>query len=705
MKGPAFFVGTDIGGTFSDTVVVSTDGRLVVGKARTTADMTTGFARSLESTLPRLGLSRLVELLESTSLLVHGTTVATNVVVQRTGARVGLLTTRGHADVLQMMLGHGYNRDLSPEEVLHIQALDKPLPLVPHHLIAEIDERVDVMGDEIVRLQEEQVRQAAEYFRDQGVEAVAISYLWSFKNGSHETRTREIIKEILPNIPISMGHSLAPRMGEYERTVAAVLDAYLAPACQSYLGEIEAELARNNFRGDLEICQTTGGMVPADVARKQPLYMVGSGPAAGIIGAMFTARERRLNDVIATDMGGTSFDVGIIHRGSPVRANVQSIDRFSYFVPSVEVKSVGSGGGSIVWADSGRLRVGPESAGSNPGPVAYGQGGNRPTITDCALVLGYLPEVILNGRLKLNSKAAYEAVQEVGSRLGLSATEVAAGAFRVVNSAMAELIRQLTTTRGLDPRDFVIVAYGGAGPLHVGAYGRELGVKAAIVPHGEASSVWSAFGAAISDISRVFERTVAVASPFDPKSVCSVRDAIRQSIGVAFRDVKGGEPAMEWSLQMRHKGQPKQTEVPVAEEMLTSGSLMLDAFTERYQQMYGRGTTLTGSTVLLDTVQCVVSVSTSARQSAANALAHGGSPTQDPRHGSQVRKVYWEGLGFVETPIIRGLQWPDGTRLEGPAVVESDFTTILVHPGQVGEIDALGNLVLLLNDHGSGEVA
>jgi N-methylhydantoinase A len=433
--------------------------------------------------------------------------------------------------------------------------------------------------------------------------------------------------------------------------------------------------------------------------------MLGSGPAAGIVGSGFTANERTINNVIATDMGGTSFDVGIIYEGAPVRTNLQDIGGFEFFIPAVEVRSIGSGGGSIVWAEDGRLGVGPESAGSDPGPVAYGQGGTRPTVTDCALLLGYLPTKLLGGRLDLDVDAAREALGSEGAKLGLDAVEFAAGAMRVVNSAMAELIRQMTTARGLDPRDFAVVSYGGAGPLHVAGYAGELGVSEAIVPHGQMSSTWSAFGAAISEMTRVFDLPLALSSPFGEDDLQAAVDEVSERARTAMAEMvsSASEVSLSFSAEMRWDGQLKLTEVPLTADHLTDGDALVARFAAWYETLFGANTVPAGAGAYLQTLRCVATIGTATRDVVGQAWRRVADAPPESEGPPTTRDVHWPGKGFLPTSIYRG-EHLASEEIAGPAVLESMYSTMLVEPGQRARGDAHGNIILTFDQAGDEQV-
>jgi N-methylhydantoinase A len=691
----ALFGGVDIGGTFTDAVVISPAGGIGSGKHRSTSDLVTGFIAALEQAARGAGLASLDDALSQMHLLVHGSTVATNVAVERRGARVALVTTRGHGDNLKMMLGHGYSAGLPPEMLANPPLLYKPAPLVGESLIFEVNERIDSGGKVVAALREHEVREIADKAKEAGAESVAVSFLWSIRNPTHEQLARDVLAEALPGIPVSLSHDLAPRIGEYERTVAAVLDAYVAPACRDYLAALEQRVRDRGFAGRLVISQATGGGVTAEEARTRPLYMIGSGPAAGIVGAAAIAKEREIKNLIATDMGGTSFDVGIIADGFTVQSAAQVIDQYEYFVPAVELKSIGSGGGSIVAIRGGRLTVGPESAGASPGPVAYGRGGDRPTVTDCAAVLGYLPDELLGGELTLDKDAARAALETEGRDSGLAAIDLAAGAMRVVSGAMSDLIRQVTVARGLDPREFTILAYGGAGPLTVGRYGSELGVARAIIPHGGIAGVWSAFGASISDIVRVYEKFVTLATPFGVDELAKIVDDMEATVREDFLELPSVE--IEWFAEMKYIGQINDVTVPIPTPAFRDAEAIEDAFRRRYQALYGTAAALkSGAPIAMTALKAIALSPTGARGTVADvrraaAEDNGARSVAEP---SGSRNIYWDDLGFTDTPTYDGEALTPAATVAGPAVIDANFSTMVVHPGQVAEVDELGNIVL-----------
>ncbi|MDP2727127.1 MAG: hydantoinase/oxoprolinase family protein, partial [Dehalococcoidia bacterium] len=388
----AYFVGVDTGGTFTDCVIMDGDGKLVLGKSPSTPpDFAVGVLGAVGVAAESMGLT-LEDLLQQTVLFTHGTTVATNAMLTRSGARTGLITTEGFEDTIIMMRAIGRVVGLTEEEIKHMVATNKPVPIVPRTLIKGVTERVDYKGAVLRALDKEAARRAIKELVDEGVEAIAVCFLWSFMNPTHEREVLRLIKEMYPGVFASISSDLTPKLGEYERTATAAINAYVGPATSRYIASFSDQLKGKGFAYVPLIMQAYGGCLPADRAVERPVEMIGSGPAGGVIGSKFMAELMGHNNVITTDVGGTSFDVGLIYGGVPELAKEPSIGQYRLMVPSIEIKSIGAGGGSIAWVEpvTNLLKVGPRSAGARPGPVCYDAGGTDPTVTDADLVLGYL---------------------------------------------------------------------------------------------------------------------------------------------------------------------------------------------------------------------------------------------------------------------------------------------------------------------------
>lgn len=672
---------------------------MVTAKAPSTPDdFAEGLLAALALAAGKLGLSA-EALCRSVSVLAHGTTVGTNAIVQKQGARVGLITTKGHNDVIHIMRGSRgvTGRDL--RKLVHFPESQKPDPIVPKSLIEGVSERVDCFGNIVVRLNEDEARAAIGRLLDQGVEAIAVCFLWSFIETAHEARLKEMIREMAPDVFVTCSYDLAPKWGEYERTTAVVLNAYIGPRVTGYLKSVERQLAELGYTAPIQITQCAGGTTSVGRAMKAPLLTLDSGPVSGVMGTRYAAARMGYDNVITTDMGGTSFDVGIIHRGEPAYSFRSNVHQYEYFLPKVDLQAIGAGGGSKVWVDEvlGSLRVGPDSAGAVPGPACYGRGGVEPTVTDADLVLGYLnPENFAGKSMRLDAAKAQAAIEKIAKRFAMSLDECAAGIARIVDFQMADLIRKVTIQKGLDPRDFVLFAFGGAGPAHAGVFAKELGVSKVVVPQRDSASVWCAFGAASADILHVLEQVDIMASPFEPARVNAIM-AAQRTRAAAQLDADGMTAAagsFRFVLDMRHKGQINEVEVELESGELSEADLgpLHERFVEHYELLYGRGAALRGAQLEIVTVRCRASAETPKPNLIESPL--GGTA---PPAGASLpsREVYWPALGRrVTSAVFDGHSLAPGHRVTGPCIIEMEATNVIVHPGQSVHMDAFGNFEL-----------
>lgn len=700
----SYYIGVDGGGTFTDCTALDDRGRLYFAKAATTKD---DFARGMFEALGVLaeGCGTTVsELISTTERFSLGTTVGTNLLVERRGARTGLLATAGHGDAILIMRGTGRTAGLELEYSFHPQATSKPAPLVPRALIKEIDERVDCFGQEIVPLDETAVEAAVrDLVEKEQVKAIAIAFLWSFKNPTHELRALDIVRAVAPDVYVSCSHQVAPRMGEYERTVATVINSYIAPDSAAYFGRAADKLHEAGLKHPLLIMQVSGGVLPAQKAVDIPLTSLGSGPVGGIIGSLSLARRLGHENIIATDMGGTSFEVGLIIGGEPLVGDEKIVDRYRYRQPQIQTESIACGGGSLARFDphSRSIRVGPESAGADPGPVCYRRGGIEPTVTDADLVLGLLsPESFLGGRMPLDQEAAIGAVAGLGAHVGLGPEETAAGIVRINNARAAELIRQQTVVRGYDPRDFLVYAYGGAGPLHAFAFAKELGVKGVVVPLGNGASTLSAYGCSTSDLVLNIEREQIFFAPFpaDEMSVlvADLEKHARDSMSEMGRTSDHVE--IERYGLVRYSGQWLHSLlVRIPDGELTPEALqsVVDDFRSTYDRLYGEGAGLVSQGIEMFTIR-VHAVARLERP--AQAVATGRQETVPDEARLGTREIFWpDRMERLQSEVLDGSLLRYGSRVDGPAIVELPFTSIPVGVDQELECDAFGNFVLRLD--------
>ncbi len=695
----SYLCGLDIGGTFTDCVLIDESGQLTIAKAPSTpGNFAAGVLEAIARAAAKINLET-SDLLDRISVLAHGTTVGTNTIIQRRGARVGLITTRGHNDVIHIMRG---SRGLSGQDIkliVHIPESSKPEPLIPKSLIRGVSERVDCFGKVIVELNEDEVRQAVIELRDAGCEALAICCLWSFLEPAHEQRIKAIAMELAPELYVTCSSELAPKWGEYERTTAVALNAYIGPVTVGYVTRLDDQLKTMGYQPPLQITQCAGGTITVRKAQEAPLLTLDSGPVAGVTGSVYLGQLMGYPNVITTDLGGTSFDVGVIHNGLPVVSYKSLVHQYEYFLPKVDVQTLGTGGGSKVWIDRATrtLRVGPDSAGADPGPVCYGKGGEVPTTTDADLVLGYLdPDNFAGGSMQLDRQAAATALQKLADELGMSLYELASGVATIAEFQMADLIRKVTVQKGLDPREFVVFAFGGAGPVHMGIAARELGVSKVIVPQGDTAAVWCAFGAASADILHVNEQVNIMSSPFDLERVNTLLAELGDKGRSHLLDdgVDASSHQFRFSIDMRHRGQINEVEVDLDSGVLDAAALeqLRERFVERYERLYGHGAALRGARLEMVTFRCRASaVSRKPELAAATQMSQEIAP--DAQTGT--REIYWaEWKKLSATPIFDGYRLVPGNALEGPCVVETTTTSMVVHPDQRISVDALGNFVI-----------
>jgi N-methylhydantoinase A len=680
--GQGLIAAVDIGGTFTDSVLIGADGRVAYGKALSSPgdDFQSGFFGSLESAATLAGHDPDEVFKSLTRLVSHGSTVATNIVVEGKGATVGLITTKGHEDTLLMMRGMGRVVGEPPENILRVTSTSKPAPLVPRERIRGVTQRIDSTGAEVVALDAGEVEAAARELRDAGCDAFAICFLWSTQNPAHEDRAAEIVREVAPDAFVSVSSQLSSAVGEYERTVAAVVNAFVGPRTSGYLHKLEGRLNELGFTEGLMLMQCHGGMVPLEDGTDRPIMTIGSGPVGGMVGTQRLAAELDIPNVIATDMGGTSFDVGIIQDLEPEIAAETVIDKYVYRIPAVEVLSIGAGGGSIAWVEphSGTLRVGPHSASSNPGPACYGLGGEEPTVTDADLVLGYLdPEAVFGTsgerQIRPDRKLAEAAIRKVAEPLGLSVIDAALGIREIIDAKMANLLENVVIGRGFDPRDFTIFSFGGSGPVHAAGYARELGISEVLVP-GEVASVWSAFGIALSDVRYTNEGDVQLVSPIDAGELQKTYDELEEQLQ---RQVAGRDAEVRRYARMRYEWQRNELEVTVPAGELSEEVVkeVTADFEQRYEQRYGQAALLPDARFEIVNVRSEALVPTGVE-----VTSHGVEAESRDAHKSDRKVAFARGEEPADTPIYDGRALAAGQTVEGPAVIDLPTTGIPVPP-------------------------
>ena len=696
----AYYVASDVGGTFTDTVVIDDTGGVGRYKSSTVPDNP---AEGVLNTLIDAAADRnteLAELLAGVEVFSHGTTIATNAMLEGRNKKVGLIQTRGFGDTLT--IGRGFKgTGLDEEETKRFRTLVKQPAVVPPPLTAEVTERVDYAGRVVCPLDEEDVRRAVADLRAAGAEVFAVSLLWSFANDVHERRVAEIVAEEVPGASITLSSEFLPRIGEYERTLTTAVNASLRPLLKASLDSFESTLTEAGLRSGPLLMQSNGGLATFAEVEKRAAATVMSGPVGGVVASRFLGSRKNYRNIVTTDMGGTSFDVGLVLDERPVMSNTTLIGRDQLALPSVAVRAIGAGAGSIASVRNGVLQVGPESAGARPGPACYGAGGERPTVADADLVLGYLnPDNFLGGRLTLDVDRARRAIDEhVAGPAGLSTEQAAEGIKTIVDARMADLVRQVTVEQGYDPADFAVFAYGGAGPLHAFSYGAELGCPQIVVPI--TASVHSAFGIGCSELTMVEELSKPMQTPPGTAdySTALVPDELNATFtelqNRAARDLVAAgadEDSITFakSVEIRFRAQIHVLTVGFDSETITSDDVnaMVERFVEQYEGRFGKGSAFPDGGVEITTFR-VVATSPVPRTEFETRLPTSATSTGEPG----TRQVF-SGGKWVDAAVYRGDQLHDGLAIDGLAIVELPDTTVVIGAEQHAAVDGFGNIVI-----------
>lgn len=680
MGGMAYTIGIDIGGTFTDVVCVGDDHSLRLVKIPTTrANPSRGVAQAIEYMaktwdVPPAAIRR----------FVHGTTVATNAVLERRGGRIGLIMTTGFKDVLEI----GRQSRRSMYDV--ILKPETPVFLAPGSRRKEVRERITATGEVIVPLDEDGVLDAGRTLVNDGVEAIAVCYLFSFVNPVHEQRTRALIEQNFPGVLVSLSSDVDPAFREYERTCVTAFDAYLKPTVNRYLADMDAHLRDVGVRAPLQIMQSRGGLASFQIAGRRPVRLFLSGPAGGVRGGEMVGAATGLDDLITVDIGGTSCDIALVSNGRSMVRGEAHIDGFPVRVPMVDVNTIGSGGGSVAWLDgAGGLRVGPRSAGSEPGPACYQRGGEEATVTDASVVLGYIdPDYFAGGSLKLNPERAHAIIErEIARPLSLSVEEAALGIHRVLNVQMAGGIRLTTINRGLDPRAFSLVPLGGGGAIHATALAEELGIRRVVVPL--YPGVLSAIGLLAAPVEH--EMATAFSRPLKGLTFREVRGTLdeldhRCSELMAKEHVDPGQVRISYFADVCYIGQSYYLEIRLHPELGDSIGQLHQDFCAAHDRTYGHSFEAPTRLVNLRAVHQAPSDDALARFSY---RPNGRHPLKGSRaihlrpKEPPLKALIYDRMALAVDAVI-----------EGPAVVEQEDTTILITPGWRGVTAPSGNLVL-----------
>jgi N-methylhydantoinase A len=693
------FIGVDTGGTFTDVVLLDDRGRLTFDKALSTPeDPSRGVSAALQNCME--GMERpLSEVLGRVEQFCHGTTVGTNALIQQRGARVGLVTTRGFEDVIIVGRGPmGRNLGIPVSQAMDFIHTERPRPLVPKELIRGVVERVGVDGRIVTPLHEESARAALEELAERGVESLAICLLWSFRNETHERRLGEMARQINSRWIVNLSCEVSPLLGEFERSMTTVVNAFLSPVMSRYTARLQENLAQEGLRRPVQIMKCSGGLTLPEQMKREAAATVNSGPVGGLVAARQLGKILGFDNVITTDMGGTSFDVGVIHRGQFEQEHTPFISQgVPVQIPAVRVVTIGAGGGSIAWSDGRRLHVGPQSAGAQPGPACYGHGGTEPTVTDALVVLGFLdPDYFFGGRKKLDPVAAREAITEKVARpLGLSLMEAAAGIYEIVTAKMSDLIRKVTVESGYDPREFVLFAYGGAGPAHCALFSRPLGVRQIVVPY--TASVFSAFGVATSDILYTYAKSEPTPLEEQPGTVEHFERLFQDLEGRAWADVSYAglsrdEVILSRKIDLRYEGQMHEMTLECSPEAIDSAGIahLREAFEAVYEGKYGHGTSRKESPIEIITFRLEALRPTCAPELKPAAL---GPQDASPALKSE-RRATLRGEREIVCRVYDGERlWP-GARVLGPALIERRDTTVFVPEMFSARLDGYRNICL-----------
>jgi len=678
----SYRLGVDVGGTFTDVLLVhATSGAMYTAKVPSTPDDSSiGVLRGIERACAQAGIDP-----RDISHVMHGTTVATNTVLTSSGARVGLVTTRGYRQVLQIA------RSFVPGGLGGWVIYQKSEPMAPLELTIEADERLSARGEVVRPLDETALRAELARLRELGVEALTVCLINAYANGVHERRVRDLAREVMPDVPVSISSEVMPEMQEYERTVTTVANSYVRPKVESYVRKLEAEIGRRMGSARLRILRSDGGLASSEAAANYPVKLLMSGPAGGVSGAIWVGMNAGFPNLLTFDMGGTSTDVALVQDGRAKLRRETTVGDVTVRASSIDVRTVGAGGGSIAHVPTltRALRVGPQSAGAEPGPAAYGKGGTLPTVTDANVVLGYLPQLArLGGELEIDVVLASAAVQQVADALGVSLHTAAEGICNIVNENMYGALRLVSVEQGFDPRDFALMAFGGAGPLHANALGRLLGAWPVIIPPGP--GVLCAYGDATTSVreesSRTYVRRFRAA---DAAAFCTALAELADA-GARALDAEGvprDEQRTSFEVDVRYHGQGLLLAVPVTPDDAADG---FQALARRFDALHEQLFTFT-----LDAEHEFVNlravIEGQPPHVPANRIAAGGVDPAAACIGEQ--RVRIDGGDHVarlyERAALRA-----GHRVPGPAIVTQMDTTTLILPGHAGEVDAYGNILI-----------
>jgi N-methylhydantoinase A len=695
-----YMVATDVGGTCTDTVVFAAGEPVRLGKALSTPpNFADGVLDSIRSAAATMDLS-LGGLLAQTKLFVHGSTVVDNIVLTRDGSKVGLITTRGFEDtLLTTRAAYGRWGGLTEDRIKHPVKTNRAPSLVAPDCIVGVGERVDYKGQILLPLDIAEAERAVRFLvEQQEVDSVAVSFLWSFANAENEQRMRDVVARLAPDVYCTLSSEVAPVPGEYERTSTTAINAYAGRTTRGYLSNLSQLLIGAGYDGPLLVMQGYGGLLPATEAAERSIGMLECGPAAGVIGSRALGQLLDQSDVIATDMGGTTFKVSVIQNHEIEYAREPMVDRYHYTQPKIEVVSIGAGGGSIVSFDaaSSSLRIGPRSAGSRPGPACYGLGGTEPTVTDVLMLIGYMdPETFLGGSMKLDRDAAKRVFDHaIAKPLGMTAEQAAFGAYRVACAQISDLIHEITVERGLDPREFALHAFGGCCGMLAGVFGSDLHVKQIIVPY--TASVNCAFGMVSADIAHEYATTKTLPAGASADKINAIYEPMiaRALKTLAEEGFNERQVRLDRAVDLRYLRQVHEVTTPIR----GSGSLnavvleqLVSDFETLYERKYGKGSAYREAGVEM-TMFRLTARGVGGRAKLEPIPLAGADPSA--AHLGR-RPIFVEQTGgFRDADIYDFNRLAPGNVLPGPAVIHTPITTIVLQANQVGRVDAYRNVLI-----------
>ena len=674
-------LGIDIGGTFTDLVLYDKK----EGSYKTEKILTT--SKNLADGVLK-GMKNLATNFKDIEYFVHGTTAGLNAFLERKGASVALIVTKGFRDIYEI------GRANRPE--MYNIKYRKPEPLVKRRNIFEVEERILYDGSVETSINLNQLNEVLNQIIEKGFNSVAVSLLHAYKNPEHEITIKNVIKQKAPHISVSLSHEVAREWREYERTSTTVINAYVAPIVENYLSSLEIRTRSAGLEGDLYIMKSNGGVMTSEIAKKMPIQTLLSGPVGGTVGSITLGNLTGYKNLICVDMGGTSFDVSLVIDGKPDVTSETSLEGFPILTPMVNIHTIGAGGGSIAWIEGGGLRVGPKSAGSDPGPACYGKGGTQATVTDANLVLGRLDEDgFLGGNMKLDRDAAYKVIKKIADRLGLGVLETAEGICDIVNAKMADAIRTLTVRKGIDPRDFALVAFGGAGPMHAVSIAELLGIKKIIVP--TVAGTFSAWGMLQTDIRHDAVRTfVSTLNKDDKAKMNALYEEMEEETKkiLAQQKVKEENMLLQRTIDLRYVGQEYTVNVPFQSD--ESFSQLIALFHEMHEKIYGHS----NPDGMVESVNIrVIGYGKIEKENEAEKQSISKKATDVIARTH--KQVIWNGVE-QNTPVIASKHLHYGHSFYGPAIVEDPRTTIVIPKGYRVEVDRLGNFEITKEENKDG---